>query len=93
MHKVKGKLNYKYNVYLYNTNTREVIKGGDGKFKLPNCQDQEAHKENNIQFIISTYVIWSVTRGGEFNICIYSNTLDIVSNVQQYIGRDRSPVS
>ena len=87
--KLKDRLKDRYKVYLYNSDTREVIIDDNGKFKT-NDGDNE-----NIQIVISTSCIQAGQSIKEENlISLFVQTpIDIVSNVQQFIGRNRCPSS
>ena len=87
---LKDKLNYKYKVYLYNSDTKEVIIDEDGKFMIPNNDD---NKDSFI--VISTSCIQAGQSLKEDNlISLFIQTpLDVISNVQQFIGRNRQPKS
>ena len=88
---LKDKLNYKYKVYLYNSDTKEVMIDEDGKFMIPN-NDEEV-KDSFI--VISTSCIQAGQSLKEDNlISLFIQTpLDVISNVQQFIGRNRQPKS
>ena len=111
---LKDKLNYKYKVYLYNSDTKEVIIDEDGKFKLiegtaskvqragNNSQEarlrevpDEEVKDRDSFIVISTSCIQAGQSLKEDNlISLFIQTpLDVISNVQQFIGRNRQPKS
>ena len=90
--KLKDKLNYKYNVYLYNSDTKEVLIDDNGKFKI---NDEILPANDDIQIVISTSCIQAGQSLKEENLTslFVQTPLDIVSNVQQFIGRNRCPQS
>ena len=95
---LKEKLNYKYKVYLYNSDVKEVIIDEDGKFKGASCPapNEEDKKDVHESFIvISTSCIQAGQSLKEDNlISLFIQTpLDVISNVQQFIGRNRQPKS
>ena len=87
--RLKDRLKHKYKVYLYNSDTKEVIIDKNGKFKI---NDDE---RGNIQIVISTSCIQAGQSLKEENlVSLFVQTpIDIVSNVQQFIGRNRCSFS
>ena len=89
--KLKEKLSDKYNVYLYNSDTKEVLIDKNGKFQLNSDQQDDLH----IDIVISTSCIQAGQSLKEENlVSLFVQTpIDIVSSVQQFIGRNRNPKS
>lgn len=86
---LKEKLNYKYNVYLYNSDTKEIVIDDRGKFKAPD------ENKNDSFIVVSTSCIQAGQSLNDENlVSVFIQTpLDVISNVQQFIGRNRQPLS
>ena len=87
---LKEKLDFKYKVYLYNSEVKEVVIDDDGKFKVP----ERTEKEDSF-VVVSTSCIQAGQSLNDKNlVSVFVQTpLDVISSVQQFVLRNRQPTS
>ena len=92
---LKEKLDFKYKVYLYNSEVKEVVIDDDGKFKVVAKSAPERTEKEDSFIVVSTSCIQAGQSLNDKNlVSVFVQTpLDVISNVQQFVGRNRQPTS